>query len=80
MSVVLLDWKMPRMDGIECARHLMAGALPMASLGTLAVQRSAGALERACAEHAADEGVTLRPAQVEIDLAPLIKGLAELPR
>jgi CheY-like chemotaxis protein/HPt (histidine-containing phosphotransfer) domain-containing protein len=51
-----------------------------ASLGALAVQHSAGALERACADKAADDVVAARVAQVEADLAPVMRGLAVLPR
>ena len=49
-----------------------------ASLGALAVQRSAGALERACADKSPDTTVEPLLAQVALDLEPVIDGLVRL--
>jgi CheY-like chemotaxis protein/HPt (histidine-containing phosphotransfer) domain-containing protein len=49
-----------------------------ASLGALAVQQSAGALERACADKSPDATVAPLLAQVDTDLEPVIAGLTLL--
>lgn len=77
---VVAQFRAARAAGEDAAAVRLAHNLRAvsASLGAMAVQRSAGALERACADKSPDSTIEPLLRQVEADLAPVMAGLAEL--
>jgi signal transduction histidine kinase/DNA-binding response OmpR family regulator/HPt (histidine-containing phosphotransfer) domain-containing protein len=77
--IVLLDWKMPGMDGLDCARHIRA--LPLLQQPTIIMVTACGREDtRQKAEYAGIDGFLLKPVSrsVLFDTIAEAVGLAQV--